>query len=144
VEYRQDLAPVFEEGFFEEWRANIERNGLLEYVTPLVGRSQEIAQIWAAPIHMLFIDGSHQFKDVMSDFANFYPHVVPNGIVALHDVVPNWDGPYRAWHEYIKHQLRGVGAVSTLAHGRKPAANVAKPPALPGRHAKLDDAVSSP
>jgi predicted O-methyltransferase YrrM len=120
VEGREQLESAFEGGFFDEWRANIERNGLLEYVTPLVGHSQEIACIWRAPIHMLFIDGSHRFEDVMADFAGFYPYLVPNGLVALHDVTPSWEGPYRAWHEHIEHRLRGTGMVSTLAYGRKP------------------------
>lgn len=94
--------------------------GVMEYVTPLVGESREIARTWAAPIHMLFIDGSHEFTDVIADFDNFYPHVVRRGVVALHDVTRNWEGPYRAWHESIKHQLIDVGAVSTLAFGRRP------------------------
>ena len=120
VKHRKDLATIFAEGFFDEWRANIERNNLSGYVTPLVGHSCKIARIWAAPIHMLFIDGSHQFEDVMADFANFYPYVVPDGIIALHDVTPNWKGPYRVWHENIKQQLKHTGSISTLSYGRKP------------------------
>jgi predicted O-methyltransferase YrrM len=120
VEDQKDLKQIFSEGFFDEWRANIDRNGLLEYVTPLVGHSRKIARIWMAPIHMLFIDGSHKFEDVMADFANFYPHVVPHGIIALHDVTPNWEGCYRAWHEHIKYQLKDTGAFSSLSYGRKP------------------------
>lgn len=119
IERSESLRDTFESGFFDEWRANVEVNGLLEYVTPLMADSREIARIWAAPIHMLFIDGSHKFEDVVADFAGFYPHIVPNGVVALHDVTPSWEGAYRAWHEYAKHYLQNHGALSTLAHGRK-------------------------
>jgi hypothetical protein len=115
-----DLQPIFEKGFFDEWKANVEKNGLFKYTTPIVGDSREIASSWSAPIHMLFIDGSHKFEDVIDDFINFYPHVVSNGIIALHDVGPSWEGPYRAWNEHIKHKLRNIGAVLSLAYGRKP------------------------
>jgi predicted O-methyltransferase YrrM len=115
----EELSRVFKEGFLHRWQANVRKNGLEEWVTPLVGRSETIARIWAAPINMLFIDGSHQFEDVVRDFEDFFPHVVPGGIVALHDVTPSWNGCERAWHNHVKHRLTDVGCVSTLAYGRK-------------------------
>lgn len=116
---RENLRNVFETGFFHEWKTNIKANGLLEYVIPFVGNSHEVARFWGAQIHMLFIDGSHKFEDVMADFSNFYPFVVPEGIIALHDVTPKWQGCYKAWHECIKHQLKDIGQVSSLAYGKK-------------------------
>ena len=68
---------------------------------------------------MLFIDGSHQYEDVIADFNNFYPFVVPNGIIGIHDVIPNWVGVTKAWNEYIKDRLLDTGAISSLAYGRK-------------------------
>lgn len=119
VEDREQIRPNFEKGFFDEWLSNLERNGLLEYVTPLVGRSEDVSRFWAAPIHMLFIDGSHKFEDVIADFNNFYPYVVEEGLIALHDVNPNWDGVYRAWNSHIEKKLKDTGFVSTLAYGQK-------------------------
>lgn len=109
--------------FFKDFRANIEKCGVAEYVSPLQGRSSEIAKTWSIPISLLFIDGSHQFEDVLADFRDFFSHVVPGGIVAVHDVCEEWPGPTRAWNEHIKGDLVQLGSCTTLAYGRKPPAN---------------------
>jgi len=104
---------------FQEFSANIKRCGLSELVQPLIGLGTEIAKTWSRPIHLLFIDGSHRYEDVLADFAAFCPHVVPGGIVACHDVCEEWPGVFRAWHEVIKHQLNDIGYSTTLGFGRK-------------------------
>lgn len=105
-----------------EFKKNIEKCGLNEYVTPLVGKSVEVTRAWDKPIDLLFIDGSHVYEDVLADFRSLFPWIVPGGIVALHDVGEGhgWPGPFRAWHENIKSQLIDIGACSTLAFGSKP------------------------
>lgn len=110
---------------FPEFSQNIARCGLSEYVEPIVGISVEVAKTWNKPIHLLFIDGSHRYEDVLGDFAGFFPHVVSGGIVAVHDVCEGWPGVLRAWHESIKHQLRDIGDCETLGYGRK--AEIANP-----------------
>jgi hypothetical protein len=107
---------------FEEFSRNIKRGGLTEYVEPIIGISTEALKTWKKPIHFLFIDGSHKYEDVLADFEGFYPHVAPGGLIACHDVVENWPGVFRAWHESIKHQLTDVGYCTTLGFGRKTAA----------------------
>ncbi len=106
-------------GFFEEFLYNIERCGLSAYVTPIQERSSQVAKSWDNPVHMLFIDGSHQYQDVLTDFYDFFPHLVPGCIVAVHDVVETWPGTSKAWHKHIKHHLRNIGYCSTLAYGFK-------------------------
>lgn len=108
--------------FFTVFKENVERCGLSDYVVPAIGFSAEIARTWSRPIHLLFIDGSHVYEDVLADFHGFFPWVVPGGIVALHDVGDGrgHPGPFRAWHEDIKSQLVDIGTCSTLAFGIKP------------------------
>ena len=115
-------ADFFQRGFFDEFSRNIEACGLTEYVTPLTGRSDEVAKLWERPIDLLFIDGSHRYEDVLTDFRNFFDWVIPGGVLALHDVGDGrgWPGPYRAWHGDIKSQLMDIGSCDTLAFGRKP------------------------
>jgi len=108
-------------GFFDDWQENLRKNELIDYVTPLVGFSSEVAATWSLPIDLLFIDGSHVYEDALADFDNFYPHVVPGGIVAMHDVEPNHPGCQRVWDERAVHNLIEIGHLSTLAFGRKPA-----------------------
>ena len=106
--------------FFGEFSKNMNKCGLAACITPIQGWSHEIAKSWTMPIHMLFIDGSHRYEDVLKDFFGFFPHVVPGGIVAVHDVVETWPGSLQAWHGDIKHHLSGVGYCSTLGYGTKP------------------------
>ncbi len=116
-----DYTPLSHEGaFFKEFLDNLNRCGLIKYVTPVRGRSWEVGRKWNTPINMLFIDGSHQHDDVLTDFELFYPHVVPGGVVAFHDVEPAWPGPFKVWNEVASKLLRETGRCFTLAFGKKP------------------------
>ena len=111
-----------ERGFLEDFRQNVSRCGLSRYVTPLVGSSNEVGKEWNKPIDLLFIDGSHRYEDVLSDFYAFFPHVAEGGIVAFHDVSEHWPEVLKAWHEVIKGQLSEVGYFNFIGFGRKPGA----------------------
>ncbi len=113
-------ADFHERGFLGTFLGNLEERGLSGCVTAMPGRSVEIAAEWRRPINLLFIDGSHVFQDVVADFQGFFPHVVPGGIVALHDVVHTWPGPLRAWDTVVRPRVVSVGACGSLAYGRKP------------------------
>lgn len=41
-----------------------------------------------APFDFVFIDADHKAEQVRSDFINIWPHVAPDGMVALHDTSP--------------------------------------------------------
>jgi predicted O-methyltransferase YrrM len=102
-----------------DFSQNIKRCRVSDSVEPFVGLSSEVAKTWDKRINLLFIDGSHSYEDVLADFTNFFPHVVPGGIVVLHDVIETWPGVFKAWHEVIKHRLSGVGYRDALGYGRK-------------------------
>jgi predicted O-methyltransferase YrrM len=106
--------------FLKDFQGNIDRCGLADLVEPTVGLSTEIAKKWNKPIHMLFVDGSHRYQDVLDDFAGFFPFVVDGGLVAFHDVVESWAEVYEAWHKVLRHKLINLGFCSTLAFGQKP------------------------
>lgn len=106
--------------FLADFTQNMQRVGLSEYVQPIPGKSSQTARNWNKPIHMLFIDGSHEYADVLADFEGFFPHVVPGGIVAFHDVNEGWPGPLRVWNETAKRRLTATGFSDYLAFGRKP------------------------
>ena len=106
--------------YFDVFWHNLESRGLAQFVTPIRGLSIDAARTWSEPIDLLFIDGSHVYEDVVSDFENFFPHVKPGGIVAFHDVAEGWPGPTRAWREIAAPRLMKAGACATLTYGRKP------------------------
>jgi predicted O-methyltransferase YrrM len=109
----------FERNFLAEWCENMKRVHVTDHVTPLRGQSVDIGRDWSKPINLLFIDGSHQYTDVVTDFETFFPHVVEGGIVALHDVTPSWPGPYKAWQEIIVHCLTDVGYCGSIGYGKR-------------------------
>jgi predicted O-methyltransferase YrrM len=109
----------FDRSFLGDWQKNMGSLGVLKYVTPIQADSKQVAKSWKDPIHMLFIDGSHKFEDVIDDFRNFFPYVVNGGIVGIHDVTPSWPGPYKAWHEIIVHCLTDVGYCASIGYGKR-------------------------
>jgi predicted O-methyltransferase YrrM len=104
--------------FFQKWKTNVSQNRLDEYVTPVTGDSRVVGKEWNRPIEFLFIDASHVYEDALSDFDLFYPHVVPGGVIAMHDVGSH-SGPTRVWEER-KGLLVNTGSVETLSYGWKP------------------------
>jgi predicted O-methyltransferase YrrM len=103
-----------------DFSQNLERCGLSPYVKTVMALSGQVAQTWCQPIHLLFIDGSHAYEDVLADFDGFFPHVVPGGLVAFHDVInETWPDVGRAWAE-ISTQLIAPGYSDSIGFGRKP------------------------
>lgn len=102
-----------------EFRQNVAHCGLGEHIVPIAGISADVSRTWERPIHFLFIDGSHLYEDVMTDFSGFFPHVVPGGLVAFHDVHESHPGVLRAWQETIRGQLTDVDFCSTIGFGKK-------------------------
>ena len=47
--------------------------------------SHDAAIGWNAPIDFLFVDGDHSWTGIERDWRDWTPHIVPGGIVALHD-----------------------------------------------------------
>jgi len=67
----------------------------------IIANSQVCHVNFKDPIHLLFIDGDHDYKAVVGDIAGWVPKVVPGGIVAFHDYAPSPK-------QLIKHKLQGV------------------------------------
>ena len=118
----------FENPFYSVFKKNIDANGLSRYVTPVPGRSVEVGKTWKRPIDFLFIDGGHEYEDVLTDFQTFFPHVVAGGIVAFHDChnfatdpdsAVGFPGVLRVWNENAMPVLSDHGMCATLAYGRK-------------------------
>ncbi len=76
-----DTLPIF--------RATMRKAGLEGKVVPIVGRSIDIARRWCTPLSFLFIDGGHTMEHALNDYRGWMPHVMPGGLVAIHDVFPD-------------------------------------------------------
>ena len=90
---RMDTLPHF--------RRTVEEAGLEDVVVAVVGESSVVAEHWAAPLSLLFVDGGHGSEPAWADYRAWAPHVAMGGVLAIHDVFadPAAGGrpPYELW-----------------------------------------------
>ena len=49
------------------------------------GYSDEVVKHWNVPLHILFIDGDHNYEAIRQDFRDWTSWLIHNGIVVVHD-----------------------------------------------------------
>ena len=86
---------------FGEFRRNIAAAGLEDTVVPIVASSEIVGPHWQGGLGMVFIDGGHSLDAALTDYRAWAPHLLPGGILAIHDVFPDpADGgqaPFTIW-----------------------------------------------
>mgnify|MGYP001350177012 CR=1 FL=1 len=91
-------------------------------VVALVGDSPRFARHWGTPLALVFIDGGHAEQYAQADYEGWTPHLMPGGLLAIHDVFPDpADGGQAPSHIYQRaiasgdfEQLRTVGSLRIL------------------------------
>ncbi len=78
---KMDTLPLF--------RRTVHDAGLERTVVAVVGDSPRVAASWATPLALLFIDGGHGVEPARLDYELWMPHVVPAGLLVIHDVFPD-------------------------------------------------------
>ncbi|NJP99636.1 class I SAM-dependent methyltransferase [Streptomyces sp. PLAI1-29] len=95
---RMDTLPAF--------RRTLHGAGLEEHVIAVVGRSPQVARLWARPLGLVFIDGGHTDEHATADYEGWTPHLAPGGLLVVHDVFPDpADGgqaPYRIYRRALE------------------------------------------
>ena len=87
----------------------ISKAGLKDIVIPMVSTSVEISKAWTKPLAMVFIDGGHSEKAANEDYDAWNPHIIPGGLLAIHDVFPNpEDGGRPPFNIYTKAKKSGL------------------------------------
>ncbi|MGV9314409.1 class I SAM-dependent methyltransferase [Streptomyces sp. NPDC003691] len=71
------------------FRRTLLRAGLEDHVIAIVGRSPQVARVWAAPLGLVFIDGGHTDEHATADYEGWAPHVAEGGLLVIHDVFPD-------------------------------------------------------
>lgn len=84
---------------------------------PVCLSSVSVATIWEKPIDLLWIDGNHTYEFVSKDFHGFAPHVVPGGIIILHD--RQMEGVAKLISEIDSAVFENAGTVDSMAIFRK-------------------------
>ncbi len=97
---------------WEDFTASLRRAGVAEVVEAHRAFSRDVAAGWSRPIRLLWIDGDHTYAGAREDLDLYLPHVVPGGIVALHDVLHDFDGPIRVFvHDMLASNAFGPAGV---------------------------------
>jgi len=84
---------------YDDFLQNIRSAGIADHVEPHLAYSTDISATWNRPIRLLWIDGDHSYKGAKADLDGFLPHLAPNGVIALHDALSNFEGPIRIFVE---------------------------------------------
>ncbi len=91
---------------FDEYKQNIKRNKLENKVIPIIGKTGTLTKsqlkiFQESGIDFLFIDGSHEYEDVLNDFKFWSPYLNQNSIIAFHDY--KWPGVKKViWEEFFE------------------------------------------
>jgi len=76
-----------------------------DIVIPLVGRSATIGRVWKTPLSLLFIDGSHAYESVLSDYEIWAKNLIPGGYLLFHDIFPDpakgGQAPYMVYQKAV-------------------------------------------
>ncbi len=100
---------------FDEFLKNTQ--SLREHITPIRTRSNELkVEDIRLPLHLVFIDGDHNYPGVKSDFERVAPWVTKDGIIAFHDSnVRHYEGVSKVIGEaLLSGQWRVGGVVESL------------------------------
>jgi len=83
------------------FRRTMHEAGLDDVVVAVVGRSTTVSAQWSTPVAMLFIDGGHAVEHCTNDYNGWAHHVMPGGVLAIHDVFPDPADGGQAPYEHI-------------------------------------------
>ena len=70
-------------------RRTLEAARLEDIVVAMVGDVAQVAAHWTTPVSMVFIDGGHGPIPAHADYDGWAHHIMPGGLLAIHDVFPN-------------------------------------------------------
>ena len=83
-----------------------------DVVSVLVASTQQVAPWWSSPLSLLFLDGNHTEEVAQHDYAAFARHLVPGGLLLVHDVFPDpADGGQAPWHVVQRAEQDGLEPV---------------------------------
>ncbi len=90
-----------EESCLKEFQSNLQRARVSDAVEFHQTFSFELAKEWNRPIRLLWIDGDHTYAGTKIDFDLFSPFLSAGAIVAVHDVLHEYEGSLRVFMEDI-------------------------------------------
>jgi MMP 1-O-methyltransferase len=74
---------------FRAFRDTLRGAGLEDTVVPIVATSALAARSWQTSLSLVFIDGGHSREAALADYRSWAGHLLPGGILAIHDIFPD-------------------------------------------------------
>jgi MMP 1-O-methyltransferase len=91
------------------FRQTIAAFNLEDTIIPVIGHSETIGRTWQTQLSLVFIDGSHAYDSVLTDYQTWSKHLIPGGYLVFHDVFPDPDkggqAPYLVYRIAINSEL---------------------------------------
>lgn len=85
---------------FQDYQKNLKANNIENLVYPIKSTTKDLIKNPIKQINFLFIDGSHEYTDVLADFKYWFPLVNDHGWIAFHDY--KWQGVKKViWEEVL-------------------------------------------
>lgn len=81
----------------------------LDDVRPIQAYSTEVAKDWTEPVGLLHVDALHTYPACRADVDAWAPHVIPGGIVVLHDWSAKKFGVRKVADEMVREGWSVVG-----------------------------------
>lgn len=92
------------EGYKDIFVANMTKHEVIDKIQLMEGYSYQFAQGFDKQVDFLFIDGSHEYEDVLKDYLDWSPKIKPGGYIAIHDVYfsdGEHEGPNKVVQKYL-------------------------------------------
>lgn len=105
------------EGAYDVFQANLARAGVAADVESFRGTSEEAAAAWdAGEIGLLYIDGAHDRRSVLTDIDRWEPFLAATGRVYLHDAYSSPGVTFALLQRHLlSRSTRYTGSVRSLA-----------------------------
>jgi predicted O-methyltransferase YrrM len=103
------------EAVFNRFRDHLRRANVEAQVTTRRGLTHEVGLGWTIPGAILFVDAGHSYQDVKGDLALWTPHLLPGGLLLMHDVLGDaFLGVTRAASELLREGWNVVASAGSL------------------------------
>jgi MMP 1-O-methyltransferase len=91
------------------FRKTISDFNLEDTVVPVIGRSEIVGRAWQTALSFVFIDGSHAYESVLTDYQTWSKHILPGGYLVFHDIFPDptkgGQAPYQVYQQALASPL---------------------------------------
>lgn len=99
------------------WQRTIASAQLEASVVGLVGDSSIVAEHFAQPLDLLFIDGGHARDVAFTDYASWTPKVMLGGLLLIHDVIEDPNDGGQAPYEIYRAALDSAQFINVASEG---------------------------